>query len=144
MSGIQCEIRYNTLSIEQIVRHYEENGITLPNLNLEEYACKLKANAELVELWHNGKLVGLCACYMNNFEAKGAYISHIAILETYRGLKLGEYLISQVEQKAKSKGFDSMQLEVSKDNTAAYRFYQKMGYEPKEDRGVKLLLRKEL
>ena len=142
MSSIQCEIRYNTLSEEQIVWHYEENGISLPNQSLEEYARKLKANAELIELWHSSKLVGLCACYMNNFDSKVSYISHIAILETYRGLKLGEYLISHVEQNAKSKGFDCMQLEVSKDNTAAYRFYLKMGYELKEDRGQKLLMRK--
>ena len=142
MSQIQCEIRYNTLSIAQIVLHYEENGIFLPNLSIEEYAGKLKANAELVALWYTDKLVGLCACYMNNLESKIAYISHIAILETYRRLRQGEYLISHVEQRAKSKGFDSTQLEVSKDNTAAHRFYLKMGYELKEDRGQKLLMRK--
>ena len=144
MSNNSYEIRYNTLSEEQIVRHYEENGISLPNQSLEEYACKLKANAELIELWHSGKLVGLCACYMNNFDSKVSYISHIAILETYRGLKLGEYLISHVEQNAKSKGFDCMQLEVSKNNVAAYKFYQKMGYERKEDRGTKMLMYKSL
>ena len=144
MSNIQCEIRYNTLSKEQIVSHYEENGISLPNQSLEEYARKLKANAELIELWHSGKLVGLCACYMNNFDSKVAYIAHIAILGTYRGEGLGESLISQVEHKAKSKGFDYMQLEVNKDNTAAYRFYQKKGYVLKEDRGGKLLMYKAL
>ena len=140
MSSIQCEIRYNTLSEEQIVWHYEENGISLPNQSLEEYARKLKANAELIELWHSGNLVGICACYMNNFDSKVAFIAHIAILGTSRGKGLGEYLISHVEQKAKSKGFDCMQLEVSKDNVAAYKFYQKIGYELIEDRGQKLLM----
>lgn len=137
-----CEIRYNTASHEQVIGHYKECDIFLPNLTMEEYVCKLKTNAEMIELWHRDKLVGLCACYMNDYESLMAYITHIAISKEFRYKGLGKFLILCAESRAKEKGFRVMDLEVLKENLVACDFYHKMGYVLKEDRRDKMLMQR--
>lgn len=140
----EYRIRYNTLSEMQIITHLQETGIVMDEKTLLEYVRKVMAFAQLTELWKTRKLIGLCACYMNDYKSLTAYITHIDISNELRHKGLGEVLISQVEICAKEKGFKNVELEVLKMNTIACGFYQKMGYTLKEDRGEKMLMHKNL
>lgn len=144
MENVEFEIRNNTLSEMQIITHFKENGIFMSEQALLGYAQKVKSFAELTELWKEGKLIGLCACYMNNYDSLIAYITHIAISKESRHEGYGQLLIMNVEHCAKEKGFKAMELEVFKTNVIACDFYRKMGYAIKEDRGEKFLLCKSL
>lgn len=57
------------------------------------------------------------------------HISMLATMPSARGKGVGQQLINVAEQKAKASGFSKLSLTVVKDNKAALKLYQKMGFE---------------
>ncbi|WP_068777526.1 ribosomal protein S18-alanine N-acetyltransferase [Paenibacillus sp. FJAT-26967] len=57
-----------------------------------------------------------------------AHVTNIAISGKYRGRKLGEVLVRQMQHKARSLGAVRMTLEVRASNFIAQRLYDKMGF----------------
>ncbi len=56
------------------------------------------------------------------------HIVTIDVLEEYRAAGVGTALLDRAHQRLKERGVDSVWLEVSVENQAAIRFYQKHGY----------------
>ncbi|CAG7653405.1 ribosomal protein S18-alanine N-acetyltransferase [Paenibacillus allorhizosphaerae] len=57
-----------------------------------------------------------------------AHVTNIAIREMYRGRKLGERLLREMQRTASFYGVIRMTLEVRPSNTIAQRLYEKMGF----------------
>lgn len=140
--NFEYELRSNTASPKEIVDFYEVNNISFNYYTLIDFANKIVNLAERIEMWWNGQLIGLCACYMNDKKTKISYVTHIAISKTLRRRGIGKFLITAVEEKAKNKGFNEMRLEVNRDNNAAYNFYVSNDYSPIESRESKILMKK--
>lgn len=58
-----------------------------------------------------------------------AHVTNIAIREKYRGRKLGELLLREMQRTASFYGIVRMTLEVRPSNTIAQRLYEKMGFQ---------------
>jgi len=62
-------------------------------------------------------------------ESKFAELEHMLIDESYRGLGIGEQLVNNFKDWAKSKGLKLIKVNVSFKNTQAIKFYNKVGLE---------------
>lgn len=72
------------------------------------------------------KVVGYCGVWIVVDEA---HVTNIAILPEYRGKRLGEALMQQLFEVAKTMGARSMTLEVRVTNYVAQSLYQKFGFQ---------------
>ena len=105
-----------------------------------QFALKIRTNAVTIEAYIANHLVGLCACYMNDFQTKTAYITHIAISPQYRGCGYGKQLLEKTIALAAKKGFRFLNLEVLKTNTPALALYQSHDFTIIEYRNTKYLM----
>ena len=76
--------------------------------------------------------------YLNE-NNKLIFISIIAVSKSYRSQGLGKQLMANVVELISDK-FNSISLEVSKDNISAKRLYESFGFKIVEDRGLKVLM----
>jgi [ribosomal protein S18]-alanine N-acetyltransferase len=72
------------------------------------------------------KVVGYCGVWIIVDEA---HITNIALLPEYRGLKLGEALLSRIIDLARNMGALRVTLEVRVSNARAQALYRKFGFE---------------
>lgn len=105
---------------------------------LEKYAEKLATNAHWILLENDGYKKGVVAYYLNE-NNKSIFISIIAVSKFYRGQGIGKQLMVNVVELISDK-FNSISLEVSKDNIIAKKLYESFGFEIVEDRGQKVLM----
>jgi ribosomal protein S18 acetylase RimI-like enzyme len=60
------------------------------------------------------------------------FISNIAVLSDYQGQGLGKYMLSQVEETARKKGFKKISLSVDVKNERAFSLYSQKGFKVME------------
>ncbi|MCO7128009.1 ribosomal protein S18-alanine N-acetyltransferase [Sporolactobacillus shoreicorticis] len=73
----------------------------------------------------DGRIIGYCGVWVIVDEA---HITNLAVLEGYRGFKVGESLLRQVMLHAVSQQARSMSLEVRVSNKIAQNLYRKLGF----------------
>lgn len=96
----------------------------------ESFAQELEENdlAHYLVVEADGKVVGYAGMWIILDEA---HVTNIAMLPEYRGLGLGEKLVSTLMEQARSLGAVCMTLEVRKSNAGAQRFYGRLGFIPR-------------
>ncbi|TYP46572.1 GNAT family N-acetyltransferase [Thermosediminibacter litoriperuensis] len=77
----------------------------------------------------NGKSIGYLSV---DFNQKFIYVRHIEVLPSYKRRGIGTSIFNQL----KEKGLPIV-LEVTKTNTPAYKFYEKLGFEVLEEKNIK-------
>lgn len=113
------------LEIKRLVRAEKD---TLHIEDIEGYLDKILFNAEFILSEQKGQVRGLVAYYCNDVETRGAYITMVCVGESFRNKKLGTSLAYAVLEYLRKKNFVQCELEVDKDNDAAYALYSKMGF----------------
>ena len=86
---------------------------------------KIASRAIVVVACLDGRDVGYCAFYMNDFKSRMAYITLIAVREEYQNMRIGTDLIQYVKQTARVNGIHEIRLEVEEENTDGIRFYER-------------------
>ncbi|WP_397378162.1 ribosomal protein S18-alanine N-acetyltransferase [Paenibacillus sp. YYML68] len=81
--------------------------------------------ATYIVLELNGEIVGYGGMWLIMDEA---HVTNIAIRQKYRGLKLGELLLTEMQRTASAKGALRMTLEVRPSNDVARQLYGKKGF----------------
>ena len=127
------EICTNQADPEQIAKHLRacDASFTPPlsgRLEISGYAQKIADKANRFEAWAEGELVGLVAAYCNDTESRTAFITSVSILPGWQGRRVASQLVSQCIAYADRNGFRRIELEVSVQNTAAVRLYEKHGF----------------
>lgn len=108
--------------------------------NVDDYITKLVNNADFVAAFHGEICQGFVAYYCNNVASRVAYITLVLVVPDYRGVGLGQSLVSFVLIHAKKKGFVKCRLEVDSNNETALALYKKLGFRIIENRVNKILL----
>jgi ribosomal protein S18 acetylase RimI-like enzyme len=93
-------------------------------IDIESYAKKIRNYAFTGEVWSNGTLIGLAACYLNNTETLEGFISHFSVSLPFQKRGIASHLLSIIVDKAKKLKFHQIKLEVVKKNENAILFYQ--------------------
>lgn len=95
---------------------------------LLEYSQKIYDKSSIIGVIVNDEIVGLAAVYINDHETKQAYLTYIALLESYTHMGFGAELLSRVIKLAIDEGMTSIKLEVKKTNDRARAFYNKHSF----------------
>ena len=103
-------------------------------VELSEYAEKIRLNAEILVIKYNKNTVGISAVYCNDYDDYTAFITTIGMMDKYQGQGLGKKLLEKSIDLAKSKGMRKIKLEVHENNNTAISFYKRNNFEIKEDR----------
>ena len=100
------------------------------NISLDLYSQKL---AKYAEVWilkgPQDTQEGILAGYLNDSETGLAYITYMAINEKYRGMRVGDRLLSAYLQEAEQKGMRFCKLEINTENRIGIKFYQSKGFQ---------------
>ena len=128
------ELENTNLSDAQFVDFLYIIGDLLPRplrsrMDVDEYAKKLKMNAEIFVAFDNdGDLAGLMCLYANNMSSKEAYLPFIGIIPSFQGKGLGRTMMQRAIAIARQKHMQSINLEVGPDNLKAQNLYEKLGF----------------
>lgn len=95
---------------------------------LLEYSHKIYDKSSIIGVIVNDEIVGLASVYINDHETKQAYLTYIALLESYTHMGFGAELLSHVIKLAMDECMKSIKLEVKKTNYRARAFYKKFGF----------------
>jgi ribosomal protein S18 acetylase RimI-like enzyme len=121
----------NTAVTTDIILHLKTcNNEFIPKLdtrvNLEEYSQKINQNAVTFEAWNKLELIGLIAAYFN--QEKCGFISNVSVVKNHSGIGIASKLLLMCIEYAKSNKFNTLRLEVNKENNPAIYFYRKYNF----------------
>lgn len=124
-------LRHNTASAAEIAEHLRGcDASFIPPLSrrvaIDDYAQKLAAHAECVELWADGVLVGLAAFYGN--QPPEAFLSNISVLPAWQKRHLARRMLTECIARARGLNLATMRLEVSSQHEAALTLYHAQGF----------------
>ena len=108
-------------------------------VDIAAYAERIHANAERFEAWIDNHLVGMVAAYVN-LQDRSGFITNVSVIADAREKGIAFALCSQYLQYAQEQKLKSIALEVGKDNAAAVRLYEKLGFTMQSARDVTLTL----
>jgi ribosomal protein S18 acetylase RimI-like enzyme len=94
-------------------------------VNIDEYALKLSQHAVNFASVIDSKIIGIFSVYFNNLESKEAFISNVCVHPDYRGVGIAKLLLNLVVDYGKKMQFNTVKLEVNKENNPAVSFYKK-------------------
>lgn len=102
--------------------------LSLGGQSIDSYVDKLLAHAALLTWHEEGKLIGLVAYYCNDPQSGVAFISMVAVAESYQRGKLATILMQAVLASIRTRSFRVCRLHVHRDSLAAISLYQKLGF----------------
>jgi GNAT superfamily N-acetyltransferase len=68
----------------------------LSRIDVHKYFSKINTYGRCVQCRCEGQLVGLIIFYCNNFDTDKAFVTFLAVLPEYRGMKISSILINKV------------------------------------------------
>lgn len=95
-------------------------------VNLKEYADKLRAHATIITVIHEGEIVGLLAAYLN--EGKESYASCACVKPSMRGKGCFSRMLCELIRLAQDMNCTSVACRVNADDEAILRTYRKNGF----------------
>lgn len=106
----------------------------------EEYLEKLADKAELLSHDSLNQCLGFVFFYCNDPSKHSSYITLLMVAQASRKLGIGASLVRYVLTQTADRGFKVCRLEVRKENAAAIKLYETMGFCQLEDRGDRYLM----
>ncbi len=91
-----------------------------------------------------GKIIAFLSIEVHHEEEEYVYLDDLSVTEQYRNQGIGTTLIRNAEKYAKDINIHEICFHVEKSNTAAFRLYQRLGYEIYEDQGSRYLMMKHI
>ena len=124
------EYTVNTASEGTISEHLRKcdgdfNPPLSQQVDIKDYARKIKLNAVLFEAWSNNTLVGLVAIYCNDKEQRTAFVTSVSVLKNWTGNGIAMELMAIFLEKMQNIGVKKISLEVGVNNHSAINLYEK-------------------
>ena len=138
------EIRILTQKTEMLA-HLDIIKQLYPDFTIDKYGTlldeMLKANYQQIIVIKNNQTIALTGVWIGTKLWSGKYIEidSFVVHEEYRGQKIGDLLIEQVNKIAYKVGAKQICLDAFTTNFAAGKFYINHGFEPKGFHFVKIL-----
>lgn len=113
-----------------------DNDFYIPlsrRVDMESFAQKLSDLSTTFIVLKENEVAGLICSYFYRPETKKGFVTLVHTKHEYRGLRLSVILLDALKKYAIGNGFESVDLFVSKQQTAAYNLYLKHGFEVLEE-----------
>jgi len=126
-------LQINTAKINDLIKHFNHCNKKYileieEKIPLSEYFEKILTNATFYEYWNYNFLVGLAVIYENRGIVHPAFMTNLSIAVFFLRKKIASKIMQFALESLKNKGFTLLILEVKKDNNAALRLYEKLGF----------------
>lgn len=108
-------------------------------VNLEEYSIKIHQNAITFEAWNQNQLIGLIATYFNQEHLFG-FITNVSVAKNHMGTGIASKLLEMCINYATTNQYQTIKLEVNKENIPAINFYKKYNFTEIETKTDSLLM----
>jgi ribosomal protein S18 acetylase RimI-like enzyme len=123
--------------VAEMVKHLARDigAKAVPNLTGEALATN-RHLVDVVVAEGGGHLIGACLSLMTFSTWRGvpgAYIVDLFVRDEARGHNVGELLLKASAARAAARGACFIKLEVDRTNLGAVRFYERLGFAPKDD-----------
>ncbi len=123
----------NRSDFTHILQHIRENETSIflgfkGKPEIEQLSQKIIKNAERFEYWDKDRLIGLFACYYNNFKTLTGFITIASISKELRNKGIGSELLKRTLEFGYEMNFKRIKLEVNTKNHRAIKFYNKFGF----------------
>lgn len=89
-------------------------------------------------------IIAFLSIEVHHEEEEYIYLDDLSVTKQYRNNGIGTKLISNAEAYATEINIHAIRLHVEKSNTAAFRLYERLGYEIYEDQGNRYLMIKNI
>lgn len=126
----EMEVMVIKLTMEQVMSFFRKVTDVFPKLADDDiavsYADKLSRFADFVICIDKDEVVGMIAYYMNTPPV--CYISFVCVQKEYLHKGLFKRMYAIVERESFLRNFDTIKLEVSRDNLRAMYIYEKLGF----------------
>ena len=142
-----CKKKLYTDEIFHFLESVDDSFKPLPlsaKVDLYNYSMKLHNHATHFVCEINNELAGFCACYLNNYTERIAFISLTVVHKSYQGMGLGQELTRICERNAFEQGFVIIEVEVAKENIPSIKMHEKLGYKYYRSNGDTMFMRKRL
>ena len=90
------------------------------------------------------RIIAFLSIEVHHEEEEYIYLDDLSVTKQYRNHGIGTQLIRNAESYAKDISIPAICLHVEKSNTAAFRLYERLGYEIYEDQGSRYLMIKHI
>lgn len=145
-----CELRINQrltrLEVYKLLLYFDDSSDSYlhTGLDFNTYSEKLCKFAYFVLAFNRNEtdLLGFIAYYLND-EGNFVYIPQVVVHKTGRHKGLGHKMFVALQNSLCGK-YETIRLEVLKDNDNAREFYKREGFTPIEDHSERLLMSKEI
>lgn len=111
---------------------YGVNGLFPKPLSKKEdltiLASKFVKYGTISCIRENGRIIALCAGYINDKEKQLGYISVVAVLPEYAGKGYGKVVVRDFLEKAKNAGMQAVHLYADTGNRGALKMYERIGF----------------
>ena len=107
------------------------NPFLSSRVNIDEYAKKIRENAQTYECWLSSDLVGLVAIYQNGKNSVSAYVTNVSICAEHQGNGIANRILSGAVLTLANHGTKKVILEVSEISHKPISLYKKMGFKKK-------------
>jgi ribosomal-protein-alanine N-acetyltransferase len=113
-------------------------------VDIAAYAAKLREAAVTFEAWDGATLVGLVAAYLNDPGGEAGFVTSVSVEAGFQGEGIGDALMHNCVDRARSRGFKRVGLEVGAANEKAIGLYRRHGFEAGGTTGEFLKMTREL
>ena len=120
-------IQIGNISEHDLLSYLKKTPITY-DVNIVEYTHKVFAHATLFIALEKDSILGLCIVYINDIQSRQAYVTYIYVDENSRNKGIGRTLLETAIEYSRNHKFNTIALEVRKDNFSAKRLYSSLGF----------------
>lgn len=97
----------------------------------ERFVAMFAHEYDCVGLYVEDKIIGLCGLWYQtrHYSGKSCELDHFYIKSEYQGKGVGTQFINWLGDRLKSQGYEALELNAYKENTASHRLYAREGFE---------------
>lgn len=127
---------------EQSLLDYLKKTPLADKVDVEEYTRKVYPRATIFMVREGAEIVGVNIVYFNDMETKRGFVTYIHVNEKYRNMRIGWNLLQSAVDYARTHQFESIALEVRKNNEPAKHLYSKFGFVIYDENDISYFMRK--
>jgi hypothetical protein len=120
----------NIPEILPLIQDFTEHKYT-NEVHEQRFTSMFTHQYDCVGFYDGDKIIGLCGLWYQtrHYSGKSCELDHFYILPNYQGKGLGSQFLDWIGKKLKAEGYEALELNAYKENTASHRLYTREGFE---------------
>ena len=120
----------NIPEILPLIQDFTEHKFT-NEVHVQRFTSMFTYQYDCVGFYDGDKIIGFCGLWYQtrHYSGKSCELDHFYILPNYQGKGLGSQFLDWIGKKLKAEGYEALELNAYKENTASHRLYAREGFE---------------